>query len=270
MVTTLTRPDMEQKLNEAFPPEQTTKLVDILDSFRQIEFEQAVDMRDLKQGVSEISAEVKKLIATQQRNEERIEKSNRRTDQSFAEMNQAIQNLTAAQQRTDERLEKLSQRTDERIDKLSRTLDNGLTNLRQAVGSLANRFGFDLENFVAALLPPYLERHYGISGPSPLRRHYFKMEDDQQEEVDLVGEGQIEGRSVTLLVECRATVGGSEIRRLAQKLDTIAAAALAGQETIKIVVAMNLHPTGQEAAVETGIWAIPYGDIDRDRAAIKW
>ncbi len=53
------------------------------------------------------------------------------------------------------------------------------------------------------------------------------------------------------------------MRRLATKLERIATT-LPGQ-VLKIVVAMNLHPTGTEAARETGIWAIPYSRINRER-----
>jgi hypothetical protein len=33
-----------------------------------------------------------------------------------------------------------------------------------------------------------------------------------------------------------------------------------------VVVAMNLHPTGEEVARETGIWAVPYSRINRERS----
>jgi hypothetical protein len=97
-----------------------------------------------------------------------------------------------------------------------------------------------------------------------LERRYFELPDGRQEEVDLVGVGQRDGQSVTVLAECRTTIGGGEMRRLAAKLESIAAT-LTDREVLKIVVAMNLHPTGDEAARETGIWAVPYSRINRER-----
>lgn len=258
MTLGLTNSEMQEKLGQVFVPEQADVLVEILDDIRQAELQRAADTRDLKQGLRTLSEEVQKLTAAQ-----------RHTDETVAE-------LATSQRHTDERLAKFEERTEQRFQRtderlaelgltvqvLAETVNTGFTELRQAVGSLANHFGFDLEEFVAALLPPYIERHAGVTGLS-LERRYFEMDDGRQEEVDLVGSGQQDGQPVTILAECRTTIGGGEMRRLAAKLETIAAG-LPGQ-VLKIVVAMNLHPTGAEAARETGIWAVPYSRINRER-----
>ncbi len=290
MTLFLTRTSMRERLGQAFPPEQADALVDILDEIRQIEVRHAADTQDLKQGLRELTTEVRNLVDAQQRTderlakfeerteqrfqrsdarmtkfEERLIKFEERTEQRFQHTDERLAELTTAQKHTDERLAELAaaqQRTDESLAKLSQIVQVGFTDLRQAVGALANRFGFDLEEFVAALLPPYIEKHAGITGLM-LERGYFEMTDNQHEEVDLVGRGQQAGQSVTVLAECRTTIGGSEMRRLAAKLERVAAT-LSGN-VLKIVVAMNLHPTGKEAAQETGIWAIPYSRINRER-----
>jgi uncharacterized phage infection (PIP) family protein YhgE len=252
-VTTLpTRLEIEKTLSQAFTPEQTSRLVEVFDTIRQVELERAADTRDLKRGLAELTEEVKKLASAQQRTDERLGKFQQRTDERFAE-------LATAQQHTDDSVAQLSRA----VQTLAETVNRGLGELRQAVGSLANTFGFDLEEFVAALLPPYLDKHAGITTLT-LERRYFEMNGEQPVEVDLVGEGQRAGRPVTVLAECRTTIGGGEMRRLAEKLDAIAAS-MASREVVKIVVSMNLHPTGEQAAQETGIWAIPYSRINRDR-----
>ena len=78
----------------------------------------------------------------------------------------------------------------------------------------------------------------------------------------MVGDGQRDGQMVTVLAECRTTIGGGEMRRLAAKLERVADT-LPG-DVVKIVVAMNLHPTARETARETRIWAIPYSRINRE------
>ena len=159
MTALLTRSEMEEKIGKVFPSEQTASLVEVLDNIRQVELERAADTRDLKHGLRELTDEVKKLAVAQQRTDERLAKFEERTERRFAE-------LATAQQRTDERLAELAtaqQRTDETVAQLSRavqtlteTVHTGFAELRQAVGSLANTFVFSLEEFVAALLPPYL------------------------------------------------------------------------------------------------------------------
>jgi hypothetical protein len=292
---------MQERLGQAFPPEQAEVLVDIFDEIRHIELRHAADTQDLKQGLRELTQEVKNLVAAQQhtderlakfearteqrfqRTDERIAKFEERTEQRFQRTDERIAGLTAAQQRTDERMAKFEerteqrfqrtdehiaelaaaqQRTDESIAELSREMRTGFRELRQAIGGLANRFGFDLEEFVAALLPPYIERHAGVTDLT-LERRYFEMPDGQQEEVDLVGSGRQNGEPVTVLAECRTTIGGGEMRRLADKLTRVAETI--PENVLKIVVTMNLHPTGKEAACETGIWAIPYSRINRER-----
>ncbi len=276
MTLLLTRARMRERLGQAFPPEQADALVDILDEIRQIEVRHAADTQDLKQGLRELTAEVRNLAHAQQRTDERLAKFEERTEQRFqrsdARMTKFEERLIKFEERTeqrfqhtDERLAELAaaqQRTDESLAELSRIVQVGFTDLREAVGALANRFGFDLEEFVAALLPPYIEKHAGITSLM-LARRYFEMTDGQHEEVDLVGRGRQEGQPVTVLAECRTTIGGGEMRRLAAKLERVAAT-LSGN-VLKIVVAMNLHPTGKEAAQETGIWAIPYSRINRER-----
>ena len=170
MALGLTHSEMQEKLGRVFVPEQADALVEILDDTRQAELKRAADTSDLKQGLREWAGEVKELAAAQ-----------RHTDKTVAE-------LTAAQRRTDERLAKLEERTEQRFQRtdeqlaalgravqtLAETMHTGFVELRQAVGSLANRFGFDLEEFVAALLPPYIERYASVTGLT-LERRYFEM-----------------------------------------------------------------------------------------------
>ncbi|MBI3912877.1 MAG: hypothetical protein HY327_01580 [Chloroflexi bacterium] len=144
-----------------------------------------------------------------------------------------------------------------------RRTDLNITELRKEVGGLANIFGFRYEEFVAALLPPYLARHYGVSALA-LERRYIDMGGGRFEEVDLVGEGRRENEALTILVECRASIGGGEVRNLADKLDSVRGALLA-QNSARVIVAMNIHPSAEPVAQETGIWLIPYHKIDRER-----
>jgi hypothetical protein len=287
MALNLTYSGMREKLGQVFPPEQADVLVDIFGEIRQIELNHAADTRDLKQGLRDLTAEVKNLAVAQRHTDERITKFEERTEERFQRTDERIakfeerteerfQHIDERFQHTDERIAKFEERTEERFQRtdehlaelgravqlLAETVHTGLADLRQAVGALANRFGFDLEEFVAALLPPYIARHGGITELT-LARHYFEMEDGQQEEVDLFGSGQRDGRAVTVLAECRTTIGGGEMRRLAAKLECVADTL--PEDVVKIVVAMNLHPTALEAARETGVWAIPYSRINRER-----
>ena len=230
------------------------------------------------------------LAAAQRRTDERVASLETRMDKRFAELaaaqrrtDERLGELAAAQQRTDERLGELAaaqQRTDERLGELAaaqrRTdesvvrlsqaverLSQGMDDLRQVVGSMINRFGFDLEEFVAALLPPWLERNYGVTDLSLERRH-FRLEDGTTEEVDLVGIGRRDERPITVLAECRTSVGGGGVRQLATKLGAVAAT-IRDMPVARVIVAMNIHPSAEQAAAEAGIWLVPYSRINRER-----
>ncbi|RCK71943.1 MAG: hypothetical protein ANABAC_2197 [Anaerolineae bacterium] len=81
--------------------------------------------------------------------------------------------------------------------------------------------------------------------------------------MDLVAEGTQDGEAVLVLVECRTTIGGGGTKRIAEKLGQIAEEA--EQKVVKIIVAMNIHPSAEEVTAEQGIWLIPYSRINRDR-----
>lgn len=248
MPALLTREEMEQELIQVFPPKQAAGLLKVLGAFREMEIERAANTRELRQGLIALTEETKKLAEAQRRSEERLGEFERRTEERFAA-------LAEAQRRTEESVARLGQA----VEKLTQ----GFERLREAVGELANRFGFDLEDFVSALLPPYLERHYGIADLR-LERRYFDLGGGRWEEVDLVGEGRRNGQAVTALVECRTTVGGGETARLAEKLDAVVGV-LGARETVKVIVAMNIHPTAEPVAQERGMWLIPYSRINRER-----
>ena len=277
----LTRREMEEKLGRAFTPEQTASLVELLEVFWRIEIERAADTRALKQGLTALSEEVGKLAEAQRRTEERLAEFEQRTEERFAALAEAQHALAEAQRRTEERLAEFEQRTEERFAALAEAqqrteeslaqlstsineMARGLDDLRLQVGSLANTFGFDFEEFVSALLPPYLERHFGITKVF-LKREYFPLPDKRFEEVDLVSDCYWNGKPAVVLVECSVTIGGSRVRNIAEKFEKVAAHLKEWKgevvKIVRIIVSMNVHPTAEEAAKETGIWIIPYHNI---------
>lgn len=117
MPITLTRQEMEEKLAQVFPPEQSASLVEVLDEIRAAEIERAADTRELKQGLTALTKEVRQLAEAQRRTDERLAAFQQRTDERFAELGQMVGVLAESVQ-----------------------------GLQQAVGGLANRFGFDSDN----------------------------------------------------------------------------------------------------------------------------
>jgi len=194
-----------------------------------------------------------------------------RTDERLTRVEIAVEKLAEALARTDERLtrveiavEKLAQaqaKTEVAIQKLSARMDN----LAAQIGGLANQFGFSLEEFSQALLPPWLEHYYGITDLQ-LERSYLKLSSGEYVEADLAGEGKRDNKSLLVLVECHAALGGGETRRLAEKMErAIAQWKDTPRESFRAIVAMNIHPTAIPVAAELGVVLIPYSKINRER-----
>ena len=286
MTFLLTREEMEQKLAQAFPSRQVLSLVEVLDNIRRMEIERVADTRELKQGLSALTTEVRNLAKVQQETTADVRQLAVGHQQLTAEVRQLAvgqqqltaevrqlavghQQLTAEQQQLTVEVRQLATghqqltTTVQQLAQAQKETQKSMTELSKAVGGLANAFGFSLEEFAAALLPPYLEKHYGIAGVT-LERRYFDLGDGWPQEIDLVGDGQRDGQSVTVLVECRSKVGGSEVRRLADKLNAVAGT-LGKAEIAKVIVAMNVHPSAEPAASETGVWIVPYSRINRER-----
>lgn len=174
----------------------------------------------------------------------------------------AVEGLAVAQARTEVAVEGLAVLTGEMLV-AQRNTDVSLARLSRQVGGLSNDFGLHLEDFSGALLPSWLDRHHGLQG-LVFERRYTVLLDGTVEEVDLMATGEQGGQPVTVLVEVKARLGGSEARRMADKLDRVAATLDQGA-VVKVIVGMAIHPTAQEALRERDILLIPYTWINRDR-----
>ena len=294
MLDLMTSQEMTLELERVFTPPQTASLVRVLTVLRELEVQRAADTQALKQGLTTLIGEVRQLAQAQRHTDRSVgalTDAQKQTDQRVAE-------LAVAQKQTTHELAEMSRQTDQRFVEMAEaqrqmaremaessrqidqrfvemaegqremqramaTLAQGLQDLRQQVGSLANTFGFSLEEFVAALLPPYLARHYDVTDLTLERRH-FELGDGARVEVDLTGEGLRHGQPVTVLAECQTTLGGGGVRDIARNLEP-ALATLAGVNTLVVIVAMNIHPSAHPVAAEFGIQLIPYSRINRER-----
>jgi len=227
--------------------------------------ELAAGQQQLAHGHQQLTAEVRQLAAGQQQ----LTATVQQLAAGQQQLTTTVQKLAAGQQQLTHGHKQLTAEVRQlageqrKLAQAQQKTELSMVELSKAVGGLANAFGFSLEEFVAALLPPYLEKRYGIAGVR-LERRYFDLGKGWPKEVDLVGDGQRDDQPITVLVECRSKVGGSEVRRLADKL-TAVAETLGKTEVAKVIVAMNVHPSAEPAASEKGVWIIPYSRINRER-----
>ena len=244
----LTAREIREKFEVAFTLHQADALTEVMSA---IESERAAEM-----------AEIRENLATLVEVTTRLAQAQTRTEQRVGELAQAQKELAQAQARTEQVVAETRADVLQMREQLART-EARIVELQQAVGRIGNDLGFDLEEYTSLLLPPYLERHFGIH-VNGLGVDHFMVDDGSRSEVDLVGHATRDGEPLLLLGECRVHVGGGAVRDLADKLDKIAAT-MPRAKIFKYIVGMRIHPTAPPAAQERGVELVPYSNINRER-----
>lgn len=246
----ITAREIRERFQVAFETHQADALTEVLTA---LETERVAELAEIREGLATLVGVTTRLAQAQTRTEARVEElaqAQARTDERLTRVEIAVEKLAQAQAKTEVAIQKLSARMD---------------NLAAQIGGLANQFGFSLEEFSQALLPPWLEHYYGITDLQ-LERSYLKLSSGEYVEADLAGEGKRDNKSLLVLVECHAALGGGETRRLAEKMErAIAQWKDTPRESFRAIVAMNIHPTAIPVAAELGVVLIPYSKINRER-----
>lgn len=105
------------------------------------------------------------------------------TRDDFRELRDAIRELAEAQQRTETRVEALAEAQQHTYQAL-RTLTEEHRKTRRQVGGLSATVGYRLEDEAFMGLPPLLERDFGLTLDSPLKRRFVQDKDGKQVEVN--------------------------------------------------------------------------------------
>ena len=162
----------------------------------------------LEARVDRLEAALTRLAEAQARAEERFA----RLEEVQARTEESMRQLAAAQARTEARVEQLAaaqERTDLAVQVLA-----------QQVGRLADTIGFTLEDLAREVTPAYLAQHYNLH-VSQLDRHFIRL-DDQELELDLYGNGQRDGESVTVVGEVRSRIYGRDVEDTVRRTTQLA------------------------------------------------
>ncbi len=194
-----------------------------------------------RQDFNELKEVVKELAEAQKRTEERLAEFEQRTEENFNRVWEAIGQLAEAQRKTEERLNQLAQRvdqlaeaqrkTEERLNQLTQRVDQlaeslelfkktteenfnrvwraieelaiQMKNLRVEFGGFTNTLSYAFENEAFRMLPGVLERKYGIR----IKERFIRA-DVGGREVNILGEGEVDGRSVLIVGEAKMKLEG--------------------------------------------------------------
>ena len=192
---------------------------------------------------------VRELAEAQKGSEERLtrlEKSVAELTEAQKQTEQRLNELAEAQKQTEQRLNELAEaqkRTEEELRKLA--IDQKRT--REELGGLTHTVGYVLEDRAYMGLPRLLRKDFGVKVEG-LKRDFGP---GKWEEINLVGKGLKDHRSIWILGECKAQLKKRDVDQFLKKLSRMEEA-FPG-EKILVAVTYQTSPQVQEYAKSKGI-----------------
>jgi len=223
--------EVTRKLREVFPEKQAQVLVEMVELANQLV--KASDFVELKQVVKELAEAQKQSEVRLGRLETTVQElaeAQKRTEQRLEELAQAqkrterrLEELAEAQQRTEQRVNELAQAQAELAQAQKRTeaalqrLSEEHLETRRQLGGLAMTVGYTLENEAYKALPSLLKRDYGLAVQGRLKRSYVPLADGEYLEVNVLGDGVLQGRPVKIVGESKAQLSQNDVDRFIRR-----------------------------------------------------
>ncbi len=241
------------------------------------------ELRDtvIKEEFAELRKIVAELAQAQKRSEERLDRLERvvaelaeaqkRTEQRLEELAQAqkkteqrLEELAQAQRKTEQRLEELTQaqkKTEQRLEQLSqaqrkteeelRALIGEHKKTREQLGGLTHTVGYVLEDRAYKGLPTLLARDFNVEITEPIKRDFIELSPNVYEELNIIGRGRREGRSVVILGECKTQLKKADIDAFLKRVRRLEKAF--SEERILVAVTYQASPPVRAYASEKGV-----------------
>jgi len=142
----------------------------------------------------------------------------------FNELKEIVGELAEAQKRTELRVEELAQ-AQKRTEESLQSLIHEHQETRRQLGGLARTVGYGLENQAYKSLPRLLERDFGIVVTEGLKRRWVRDNEGEEIEVNIIGEGERDGKKITIVGECKSHLSKNKVdafvRRKLERLEGV-------------------------------------------------
>jgi hypothetical protein len=263
--------DIKQRLADAFGEPQATALAEAIQG-SYVNLVKINDFNELRDLVGTLTIQVSNLTLAQQRTEQRVEElaaAQQRTEAILAALSQEVRVLTQNVDRLQEEVRVLNERMDrveakvdslsDRVDVLSgRTdrIEHTIRDMQKEIGGMSASMGYALENEAYRILPAFLQEHYGIK----LARRLIRTEIGGRE-INLFGEGEREGRIITLVGETKTRL--DERRKKLEKdifaeleervRAVVTERGIAEESIVRVLVTHYARPGMLQEAQEQGI-----------------
>ncbi|MEW6680762.1 MAG: hypothetical protein AB1297_07095 [bacterium] len=220
---------------ERLPGEIKHPILEAFELFRD-EIQDTVKRQDF----NELKGIVKELASAQKRTEARVSElasAQTESEKRLTKLEITVLELTEAQKRTEARVEELAiaqKRTEEELRALSeevralsedvralsedvRTLTQSHKTLAKQVGGISDTIGFRLEDEAFVSLPELLKKEFGIILKDRLKRRWIKDKEGEYIEVNIVGEGQRDGKKIIIIGEAKSQLSKKDVDEFIRK-----------------------------------------------------
>ncbi|HHY94615.1 MAG TPA: hypothetical protein GX513_06350, partial [Firmicutes bacterium] len=162
-----------------------------------------------------------------------------RSEQRLDRVEAAVEKLVQAQARSEQRLD--------RVEAAVEKLVQAQSQLTRQVQSLSDNIGFGLEDVARTMLPPFLQRHHGIS-MGEFERQFFTV-DDETLEIDLYAEATQGDQPIVILGEVKSRIYSGDVEKFVRRVDKVAP--LVASPIRKVMFGFFIHPSATEMAKRT-------------------
>jgi len=177
-------------------------------------------VNELAQAQRRTEERVNELAQAQRRTEERVNElaqAQRRTEERLTRLEETVEKLAQAQRRTEERLTRLEETVEKLAEAQRKTeeeiarLTGEVITLKKEVGGLAHTVGYRLEDEAMKALPEILKKEMNLGIMGRLRRDFIETKKGKFIEVNIWGEGRVDGKDYIIIGEAKTQLKKSDI-----------------------------------------------------------
>ena len=185
------------------------------------------------------------------------------TKAEFNELQGVVQELAEAQKRTGDRIERLEAVVADLAEAQKRTeaavleLTRGLIETRQMVGGLSDAVGYGLEDRAIKELPRVLAAEHGVTVKGRLVRRFVRYPGGKKDELNIFGEGERAGESVTVCGEAKARLSRKHVDVLCRLGERLVRSGEAKHPLFLLMVSYSVEPEVEEYAASRVVTVIP-------------
>jgi len=191
-----------------------------------------------------ITAEVYRAIITIV--DERV-KEIRVTREDFDSLKAVVRELAEAQKRTEARVEELAE-AQKKTEEILQGVIKEQKSMRKEIGGLSATIGYTLENRAISRLPEILESDHGIH-IELMDRRFIEYPDGKEEEVNIYGEGKINGERVYVIGESKSQLGRKDVDKFKRRVERLGKNL--GARIIPVIITHMVRPRIERYALQT-------------------